>query len=169
MFTSGQVSAKGQKLYAAAAIAMILVIISTMVDQMVTFFPIESGVARWRFERFGTFLGGMPMLTIQIVLLLMLAGMAGQRRTARTAAIFALAVGVIAIPLALAFVLDFVEVRRVVQVPNRGIFDRGAMKTGLFGALFVLPLLWVGWLGLQATQIDTNAPRSKGDGLVVGR
>ncbi len=169
MFTSGQLTAKGQSFCAAAAITVMLVIISTMVDQLVPFFPAETGVAQWRFERFGTFLGAIPMLTIEIMVVVVLASMAGQRRSVRTMAIFAIAIAVITIPLVLAFLLDFVEVRRIVQVPNRSLFDRGAMKTGLFGGLFVLPLLWTGWRGIQATTVEANPQRTKGQGLVVGQ
>lgn len=169
MFTSGPApSAKVQSFLTAMMVVLLMTAISTVVDQAIPFFPFESSV-QWRFERIGTTLGAAPLLLLELVLLVLVAGQVGSRMIVRWVSAFVLVMGILSIPAVLVFLLDFVEVRRGIPVTNRGRFDIVAMKTGLFGGILAIPAIWFGWRGWLASAFEASTQRNKGEGLVIGR
>jgi len=170
--SSPTVSPKALALIPALVAGLCILILSGLADLFISSWPPRLSEGGWRFRAFGQILAQAPQLTL-LAVLLVLAGLVGAFRPAiRGAAVLAMVLAVISAILVPFFALDFLQQRRLVQIAQRTMYDRAAMKTGALALLLVPFLLWVGWRSWQASAVPKEASRSrktKGDGLIVGQ
>lgn len=170
MSTSPTLSARAQALIPALIALLVVVTLSPFADVIVPRMPLQLGDPQPRFALFGLLLASAPQVTLLLVVMAAVGLYGGYRLGVRIAAIFAIVTAIVYALLVPFFGLDFLQVRRLVNVEAKSAFDLAAMKTGAFAALMVPLLLWCGWLALQASKKDETATkRTKGQGLVVGQ
>jgi len=71
------------------------------------------------------------------------------------------------------FMLDYVQLRRMIRPDVKGGFDLAALKAAASALLAILALTFVGIGGIRASRLpaDKRAPRRRetGEGLIVGQ
>jgi len=162
-------SARAQAVVTALIVVLALATLSPLADVMVPALPIASGEVRWRFQVFGTLLAALPQLAFLLATIIALGILARHRQAIRGASMVAAILAVVCLSLLPFFGLDFLEMRRLVPLDRKTSFDMAAMKTGLFGGLFVLALAYLALKGWQASVKENTEQRKEGQGLVVGQ
>lgn len=163
-------SARSQIALSAVLLLLAAVALSPLLDVLVAALPLSTGEVRWRFQIFGAYLAALPQLAFLLAVIMAVGIMSGHRRAVRAAALAALVLTLVAVPLLPIFALDFLEMRRLVALDRKATFDLAAMKTGAFGGVLVLALAHLGWRGFTSSAPDKNAGRRvEGSGLVVGQ
>lgn len=162
-------SSRAQLVISAVIAVLAVATLSPLADAMVPAFPLATGEVRWRFQVFGTVLAALPQLALLLASIAGVGILAGHRLAVRGAAVAALLLAVVSLVLLPLFALDFLEMRRLIPIDRKATFDMAAMKTGLFGGLFMLVLAYLGFRGWPASAKEDTTQRKEGQGLVVGQ
>ncbi|MEO5800154.1 MAG: hypothetical protein ABIZ70_15100 [Gemmatimonadales bacterium] len=168
--TGTTLSARAQTLIPALVTILVVAALSPIGDVILPRMPLQLSEVQPRFQIFGLLLAAGPQVAMLLAVIAAIALFGGYRIGVRIAAIFALVMAVVYVPLVMLFALDFLQVRRQVNQEMIKGFDIAAMKTGATGFLLALLLAWAGWLALKASVKDeTTGRKQKGDGLIVGQ
>lgn len=165
------VSSRAQSIAPALVVLLSLVALSAVVDMVLMNLPLQMDDPRWRFAAFGRLLTSAPQFTLLLAVISAIGLLGGERRPVRTSAAIMIVLGAVVVLLAPFLGLDWLTVRRQVNVDARRNFDLTAAKTLVFGLLMVPFLIWAGIRGLKATAMPKGADRQKekGEGLIVGQ
>lgn len=169
MSATPPLSARAQAVIAAVIAVLAVAALSPLADALVPALPLATGEVRWRFQVFGTFLAALPQLALLLAAIAGFGTIAGHRVGVRAASVAAVLLAVVALAMLPIFGLDFLEMRRLVPIDRKATFDLATMKTGLFGGLFFLVLIYLGWLSFKASVKEKSNERKEGQGLIVGQ
>ena len=137
-------------------LALALVLPSLMEFLLVSF-PYRPGTAQWRFGAVGLLFNSVLFSPIMgLTLALFAAVQLGHRRTGRTLALIAVLVAVFLLVAAPFFVLDFLQLRAMVNPQAKRAFDATSIKAALTGGLMFLAALAVGVGGWRSTSTPTG-------------
>lgn len=129
---------------------MVIAILQPLVVIITTMQPMLPGEATWRVQVLALLLGAAPQISVGIAFIAMV-GLFGERyRPVRGAAIGAIVLGVVLIPVIIFYGLDTIEIRRMVPYERLRSFQLNAIQAAGVGVILVPVLLWLGWRGLRA-------------------
>jgi hypothetical protein len=149
---------------------MVIMGTSPLFEMLVIRWPLRFGEAPWRFQTFQLFLENGPQLAVLISVLAIVGLLTGNRILIRSAAVAFGVIAFVTLVVLLLFVLDFLQVRRIVRQEAKATFNGGVLKNLMFGGLLVIGAGWTALKGWQSSEPpDATARRVKGEGLVVGQ
>lgn len=129
---------------------LVLAILQPLVVVTATILPLKLGDSTWRFQAFTMILGAAPQISVGLVLVAAI-GLFGERfRAVRGAALGAILLAIVLLPLLFLDALDYLEVRRLVGSDKIRTFDVNVLQAVGVGIILVPLLLWFGGRGLQA-------------------
>lgn len=141
-----------------------LILVSSLADPLMQTWPFRFGELRWRFGAVGLGTASALGVIFALVWMMGVAALLGHRRALRALSVahLVLAAGMIAV-LAL-FVLDFVQVRAMVDPRMRASLDATVLKSMLLLAVSIpaaLGLGIAGWTATRATGLSRSGKASQ--------
>lgn len=148
---------------------LLLFILNPVMELVANSWPLNFGDTRWRFGFLGAILSALLPILVGLALVALVSSMLGHRGVIRAVAIAGLLVTATLIGAGLLFGLDALQVRGMVRINTRDLFDATTFKTLLMTALLV-PV--TGWLAIKSWEVSRGgktADREPKAGLVVGQ
>ena len=149
-------------------------ILPSVMEFLLVSFPYRPGTAQWRFGAVGLIFNSVLFSPLLGVLLASFAAVQlGHRKTARTLAIVAFVVAALLLVAAPFFVLDFLQLRAMVNPAAKRAMDFTSLKAALTGGIMFCAALAIGlgvWRSTPGVQQAPagRAPARKPTTVVVG-
>ena len=129
--------------------------------------PIHPDEVGWRFGLFRIVLEAAPQISVALATIAIV-GLFGERYLAvRGAAVIALLLGALLVPVLILDALDFIQVLHYVAADQMHAFKLRSLQDGGTGAAFMVLLFWFGRRGLQAGKRPEVVELR--DGLVINK
>jgi hypothetical protein len=149
-------------------------LLPTLMEFLLVSFPYRVGSVQWRFGAVGLIFNTvlLPPL-VGLALIMFAAVQLDHRRVARTVSILALVVAAVLVLLLPFFLLDFLQLRKLVNPQALRAFDLTSLKATLTGLVMLCVAIALGISGLRATRLPKLAPakrtaRKSANTVVVG-
>ncbi len=149
-------------------------ILPTLMEFLLVSLPPRLGDVRWRFGGVGVLFNTalLPPL-IGLTLIVFAAMHLEHRRVARVVSILALVRAAVLVLLMPFFMLDYLQLRKLVNPQALRAFDLTTLKATLTGLVMVAIAIAVGMAGLRSTRLPKlaaarRAPRTTANPVVVG-
>ncbi|HEU4628294.1 MAG TPA: hypothetical protein VFS08_01065 [Gemmatimonadaceae bacterium] len=155
------------------AVAFGFIVPSTLEFLLVSY-PYRFGDMRWRFGAVGLLFNSVLLLPlVGLTIIAIAAVLLEHRRVARIASVLALVAAAAVVLLMPLFVLDYVQLRKIVSPPQLRAYDYTSLKAMLVAVLMFVIAIFVGIGGLRATRLPKvaaarRAPRKSANPVVVG-
>jgi hypothetical protein len=146
----------------------ILALYGALSDPFIQVWPFRPGDVNWRFGAVGLFSGAMTGVVFALAWLLVVALLLSNRVVARGLAVLSLVLSPVLVLVAVAFVLDYLQVRAGVQPQLRGGLDATVARALLFIVLSTPATLMLGLAGWRMTRVSSRA-RAEAQGALVYR
>lgn len=164
-----QGSLRFERVAAPAYFLAFLFLALPLMDYVMTVWPLQLGQVNWRYGAFGL-AGGFLLTPLLGLLMLMATALWFEHRgillvTGIVSAFVAIALALIS----MSFVLDSLQMRSGVPVPQKGTFDAGVLKALVKDATGVISAGWVALGSFRGRAgLATSGKRAGGAPLVVG-
>lgn len=136
-------------------------LIGTMLAQ-----PVMPGSPEWRFGAAGLLVTRASVVLVGDVLLFTAAVLMEHRRVVRLLGVIHLLLAALLLASLIVFVLDAVQVRRLVREGGQGAFDLAAVRAGI---LILAGAALLGWAGLVTWRMTRSGSRRGAGPIMVGR
>jgi len=147
----------------------LLLVATPIFDFVTSVFPVRAGNIEWRFATVGLLSGFLLTPLLGYVLAILAAQIGGHRLVQRVMAACAFVVtGILALML-VAFVLDVLQLRSVVQAEASAAFQGASIKALVKHASVLVVLPWLALRGLKLAKPDPTAePKKRRAAIIVG-
>lgn len=137
-------------------------ILPSLMEFMLVSYPYRPGTAQWRFGAVGLIYNSVLFSPLIGLLLVSFAAVQlGHRRTARTFAVIALTIAALVAIAAPFFVLDFLQLRTMVNPAAKNAMDFTSLKGALTGAIMFCVALAIGLGTWRSTPGAQKAPAGR--------
>jgi uncharacterized membrane protein len=147
----------------------LLLVATPMFDFLTSVFPIRAGNIEWRFATVGLLSGFLLTPLLGYVLAMLAAQIGGHRIVQRVLAICALIMTALLALMLVAFVLDVLQLRSVVQAEAATAFKGASIKALVKHVSVLVVLPWLAIRGMKLSKRDAAAaPKKRGAAIIVG-
>ncbi|HEX5581482.1 MAG TPA: hypothetical protein VFX39_07900 [Gemmatimonadaceae bacterium] len=149
-------STRNRPLYVALYAVAAALILPSLMEFMLVSFPYRMGSVQWRFGAIGLMFNSVlasPIIGLTVAAFA--AVQLGHRTTARIISIVALVIALVLLVALPFFLLDFFQLRAMVNPAQKRAFDLTSLKATLTGALMFITALFVAIGTWRATRIGT--------------
>jgi len=164
-----EISQRQRTLLSALYPVLLLFILNPVMELVANSWPLNFGDTRWRFGFLGAVLSAVLPIIVGLGLVALVASMLGHRGTIRAVAVGGLLATLTLLGAGLLFGLDALQVRGMVRVNTRDLFDATTFKTLLMTALLIPVSAWLAVKSWEASRGGKAADREPKAGLVVGQ
>lgn len=145
-----------------------LLVATPVLDFVSGVLPLRPANIEWRFASVGLLSGFLLTPLLGIILAMTVAAIAEHATFQRILAFANLAVTALFAILLVAFVLDIVQLRSVVQAEAKAQFQSAAWKAVVKYLAFLMALTWLALRGLKVRSTAPAAPRRKQAAVILG-
>jgi len=131
-----------------------LLILTAVSEPAMQIWPFRFGEVRWRFGAVGLMSGAVVGVIFGLVWIMAVAAMLDHRKTLRTASAVCGVIGLVLTAVALAFALDFLQVRNSVNPNYRGALDMTVLRAMAVLGLSIPAALGLGIGGWRSTRVS---------------
>lgn len=146
----------------------VLLIATPVIDFATGVFPLRLDNIEWRFATVGLLSGFLLTPVLGIILAILVAALSGHDLVQRVIGFANIAIAVLFVALVVAFLLDIVQLRGVVQPESKGAFLSAAWKAVAKHTCFIVALAWLGVRGLRLAKSAAPAPARRQAAVVIG-
>lgn len=147
----------------------LLLVATPMFDFMTSVFPIRAGNIEWRFATVGLLSGFLLTPLLGYILAMLAAHIGGNRLVQRILAILALVMTALLALMLVAFVLDILQLRSVVQAEAATAFKGASIKALVKHVSVIVVLPWLALRGLKLAKLESSsAPKKRGAAIMIG-
>ncbi len=148
---------KSRSLISSGYIVATLWAIFSLIDLVVRLYPVRFSATTWRVGAVG--LGSLSLATLLLALFILCvtASLLQHRRVLRTLSVLSVVAGVALASLLPLFLLDVIELRRLVPPEARLPFDWGMGRAAVMLLLSSGAFLWIGRSGWKATVVGRKS------------
>ena len=161
-------SPQGRRLLGLLYVAALVIFLDQALDLVASVWPMRFGTATWRFGTFGLGLGRLEFLALADAMAVATAIWLEHRRVLVWLGIIHLLVGVFLAAGIGLFVLDGLQVRRLIRRERVGEFDLAALRSLLGAGAACLACLALSIGVWRTRQIEAKAAKSREGILVTG-
>lgn len=147
-----------------------LILIGSVVDPLVQTWPFRLSDIRWRFGAVGLASTSAIGVTFALVWLMGVAALLGHRRTLRALSAASAALGIVVLVVLGLFVLDFLQVRTLVDPQIRRGLDLTVLKSAALLGCSVPVAFGIGvggWLSTRATPLPRAGRVTREAGIIL--
>ncbi len=148
----------------------LLLVATPVFDFVTSVLPLRAGNIEWRFATIGLLSGFLLTPLLGYIIAMLAAQIGGHRLVQRVLAACAFVFSGILALMLVAFVLDILQLRSVVQAEASAAFQGASIKALVKHVSVLVVLPWLALRGLKLAKPDpTTAPRKKrGAAIIVG-
>ncbi len=146
-----------------------LILVSSLADPIVQTWPFRFGELRWRFGAVGLATASALGVIFALVWMMGVAALLGHRRALRALSVTHMVLGGLMLAVLALFVLDFLQVRAMVDPRMRGSLDATVLKSMLILGISIpaaLGLGIAGWVTTRAAPLS-RAERASQDSSIL--
>lgn len=159
-------------MYGLYALALLL-FLQPFVETAATSWPPRFGEVGWRFASVGILYTMLPTVLVALVVAAIAAFLLQHRTMLRIVGVISLILGVTVFLLTIGFILDAVQLRRIVRPEAQGGYDLTGIKALITAVIAIVSCTMLGIGSFRATRRGLGVPVARraaaGEGLLIGQ